>query len=52
MKKIIFLLFLASCTKENLNTSYIDFDKDFSFTEFQIFLENYNNVNDYPDIDK
>ena len=52
MKKIIFLLFLASCTKENLNTAHIDFDKEFSFNEFKIFLENYNNANGYPDIDK
>ncbi len=56
MKKIIFLIFLTSCSsenlKENLNINDLNFDKDLTFDEFKVLLEEYNKINGYPEIDK
>ena len=56
MKKLIFIIFLiTSCTKQDISklnsNKIIDFDKDYSFTEFKKLLDEYNDQKDYPDID-
>ena len=51
MKKIIFLIFLASCTSNNVNNNILDFNMDLTFDEFKILLEEYNKKKGYPDID-
>ena len=51
MKKIIFLIFLTSCTSNNVNNNILDFNKDLTFDEFKILLEEYNKKKGYPDID-
>ncbi len=54
MKKLIFLLFLATCSTKNienkLNNEVFDFNIDLNFDEFKTLLEKYNNVKGYPDI--
>ena len=56
MKKFILLLFIVACSPMNKNTSsnneIIDFNKDLTFDEFKYMLEKYNNISNYPDIDK
>ena len=52
MKKIIFVIFLTACSSENLNNNVLNFDKDITFDEFKILLEEYNKINGYPEIDK
>jgi len=56
MKKIIFLLFLASCTSNTIDnkedSASLDFNKDLSFNEFKMLLEKYNEITDIPEIDK
>jgi|TARA_B100000470_G_C19607194_1_gene309314 hypothetical protein len=52
MKKIIFVIFLTACSSENLNNNVLNFDKDLTFDEFKILLEEYNKINGYPEIDK
>ena len=44
MKKIIFLIFLTSCTSNNVNNNISDFnmDQDLTFEEFKVFIEEYN----------
>ena len=53
MKKIIFLIFLTSCTSKNVNNNILDFnmDQDLTFDEFKVLLEEYNKKKGYPDID-
>ena len=51
MKKIIFLIFLTACTSKNVNNNILDFNKDLSFDEFKVLLEEYNKKKGYPDID-
>ena len=51
MKKIIFLIFLTACTSNNVNNNILDFNKDLTFDEFKILLEEYNKKKGYPDID-
>jgi len=51
MKKIIFLIFLTACTSKNVNNNILDFNKDLTFDEFKILLEEYNKKKGYPDID-
>ena len=56
MKKLIFIIFLiTSCAKQDISklnsNKIIDFDKDYSFTEFKKLLDEYNDQKDYPDID-
>ena len=52
MKKIIFLIFLTTCTTEkNINNNILDFNMDLTFDEFKILLEEYNKKKGYPDID-
>ena len=56
MKKIIFVFFLTACSSENLNENLnindLNFNKDLTFDEFKILLEEYNKINGYPEIDK
>ena len=56
MKKIIFLLFLVSCSSKNIDNHassvLLDFNKDLSFNEFKMLLEKYNEITDIPEIDK
>ena len=54
MKKIIFLIFLTSCTSNNVNNNILDFnmDQDLTFDEFKVLLEEYNKKKGYPDIDR
>ena len=57
MKKLIFIIFLTtSCIKNDvskLNTNEnIDFNKDYSISEFKRILDSYNDQKGYPDIDK
>ena len=56
MKKFILLLFIVACSPMNkstsLNNEIIDFNKDLTFDEFKILLEEYNKINGYPEIDK
>ena len=56
MKKIIFLLFLASCTSNNIDNKTdsvsLDFSKYLSFNEFKMLLEKYNEITDIPEIGK
>ena len=52
MKKIIFLIFLTSCTSNNFdNNKVLDFNIDVTFDEFKVLLEEYNQKKGYPDID-
>ena len=51
MKKIIFLIFLTSCTSENVNNNILDFNMDLTLDEFKVLLEEYNKKKGYPDID-
>ena len=56
MKRLIFIIFLTtSCIKNDvskLNTNEnIDFNKDYSVSEFKKFLDSYNDQKGYPDID-
>ena len=51
MKKIIFLIFLTTCTSKNVNNNILDFNMDLTFDEFKILLEEYNKKKGYPDID-
>ena len=51
MKKIIFLVFLTACASKSVNHNTLDFNKDLTFDEFKILLEEYNKKNEFPDID-
>ena len=51
MKKIIFLIFLTSCTSNNVNNNILDFNMDLTYDEFKVLLEEYNKKKGYPDID-
>ena len=52
MKKIIFLIFLTTCTTEkNINNNILDFNMDLTVDEFKVLLEEYNKKKGYPDID-
>jgi hypothetical protein len=55
MKKLIFFIFLTSCSvqKTNLNSSNYNFDfkNETSFTEFKNKLKIYSKNSSYPDID-
>ena len=58
MKKLILFIFLISCTStssNNLNKKNIvelDFTKNLTFSEFKSLLTKYNDITDYPNIDK
>ena len=52
MKKIIFLIFLTTCTSKNVNNNILDFNMDITFDEFKVLLEDYNKNKGYPIIDK
>ena len=56
MKKIILFLFIVSCSPVNKsinsNNAILDFSKDLTFDEFKKMLIKYNNISNYPDIDK
>tara|TARA_B110000003_G_C16469309_1_gene464996 strand:+ start:697 stop:867 length:171 start_codon:yes stop_codon:yes gene_type:complete len=56
MKKLIFLLLLASCTTDNenkkINKEILNFDKDLTFKEFNILAQKYSDINIYPNINK
>ena len=52
MKKIIFLIFLTTCTSEkNIKNNILDFNMDLTVDEFKVLLEEYNQKKGYPDID-
>ena len=55
MKIIILLLLLTSCSFNKTNSylnnkKILNFDKDYTFTEFSIILEKYNDRTGYPNI--
>ena len=56
MKKIIIFLFLMSCSphniKENISTNNFNFDEELSFEQYKKLLVEYNEISNYPDIDK
>ena len=56
MKKLIILFFLASCASPNSNISTnnmkLNFNDDLSFDEFNLFLKDYSDNAEYPDINK
>jgi len=56
MKKILIFLFFVSCaspnTNDNLNNNVFNFDENLSFSEYKMLLIKYNNISEYPDIDK
>ena len=55
MKKIIFLIFLTSCTlpsqdyKDKIET--LNFSDNLSFGEFSNLLDKYSEISSYPNID-
>ena len=51
MKKIFFLIFLTSCTSQNLNNNAVNIDMDVTFDEFKILLKEYDKKRGYPNID-
>ena len=56
MKKLIILLFLASCVSPNSNVSTnktnLNFDVDLTFDEFNELLIQYAKTSPYPNIDQ
>ena len=57
MKKFIFIfIFISSCARQEIIDSNIsgtmDFNKDYTISEYIIFLESYNDKKGYPDINK
>jgi len=56
MKKLIILLFLASCvlpnSNINTNNTQLNFNDDLSFDEFSQLLIQYAKTSPYPNIDK
>ena len=49
------MIFLTACASKNLsnnNNNVLDFNMDFTFDEFKILLEEYDNNKGYPTIDK
>ena len=51
MKKIFFLIFLTSCTSQNLNNNAVNIDMDVNFDEFKILLKEYDKNKGYQNID-
>ena len=56
MKRLFLFLFLMSCAAPNSNynikNEILDFNKDLTFDEFNLFLKDYSNKADYPDINE
>ncbi len=56
MKKLIILLFLASCASPNsnidANNTKLNFNDDLSFDEFKKLLIQYAKTSSYPNINK
>ena len=56
MKKLVFFLFLISCSTPNFNqdvsNQILDFDKDLTFDEFDRLLIKHDEISSYPNIDK
>jgi hypothetical protein len=56
MKKLFFLLLLASCTMDTenkkINKEVLNFDEDLTFKEFNKLAQKYSDVNIYPNINK
>jgi len=55
LKKLFLIIFLiTSCVRYEVSDSKynesIDFENDYTISEFINFLELYNNMNGYPDI--
>tara|TARA_B100000902_G_C27287907_1_gene905427 strand:+ start:750 stop:914 length:165 start_codon:yes stop_codon:yes gene_type:complete len=52
MNKLLFisLIFLVSCSHKNVQKNNFDFSKDISFDEFKIRLNEYAEINPYPNI--
>ena len=52
MKKILLLIFLTSCSSNNLDTNNLNlnFNKDLTFNEFKELLIKYNDLSPYPDL--
>ncbi len=51
MKKIFFLIFLASCSPKNFNKSAVNIDMNVTYDEFKILLKEYDKQKGYPNID-
>tara|TARA_B100000586_G_C20056379_1_gene404289 strand:- start:937 stop:1092 length:156 start_codon:yes stop_codon:yes gene_type:complete len=51
VKKIFFLLLLASCASKNLNNSAVNIDINVTYDEFKILLKEYDKNKGYPNID-
>ena len=56
MKRLLILIFLASCTSPDsnvgLSNSNLDFNNELSFEKFNELLIEYNNKSSYPDINE
>jgi len=57
MKKFIFLLiFVTSCSnyqvKADKDLDFVNFDQDYSLSDFKKILDAYNQKKDYPNIDE
>ena len=54
MKIIILLFLLTSCSFNKTNSlnnkKILNFDKDYTFTEFSIILKKYNDTSGYPNL--
>ena len=48
---LIILIFLISCSKQDLKTEVIDINKKMTFEEFRVLIENNGSIKDYPNID-
>ena len=51
MKKFFFLIFLTTCTNQNLNNNEVNIDMNVTFDEFKILLKEYDKKKGYPNID-
>tara|TARA_Y100000389_G_C17441724_1_gene508997 strand:+ start:1049 stop:1210 length:162 start_codon:yes stop_codon:yes gene_type:complete len=52
MKKLIFLLFIVSCSSKGIDTNNnINFSNNLSFNEFKNLLKIYAEKSSYPNID-
>ena len=56
MKRLIILLFLASCVSPNsnidANNTMLNFNDNLSFDEFKLLLIQYAETSPYPNIDQ
>ena len=49
---LLAILFLSSCSNQNINRSVFNFSEDMNYDEFKLKLEEYSKNNPYPDINE